>query len=56
MEIFPYIFSVLLTALVMRWSCLAAARKPGTPLSGLFTYRDRPGKSLPPAAKTASRR
>jgi hypothetical protein len=55
MEIVPYIFSVLLTALVMRWSCLAVARKPGTPLSGLFAYRDKPGKALPPAAKSAPR-
>jgi hypothetical protein len=46
MEIFPYIFSVLLTALVMRWSRLAAGRKPGTPVLGLFRYRDRPGKAL----------
>jgi hypothetical protein len=44
MEIFPYIFSVLLTALVMRWSRLAAGRKPGTPVTGLFRYRDKPGK------------
>ncbi|MDR3415948.1 MAG: hypothetical protein P4L83_07170 [Nevskia sp.] len=53
MEIFPYIFSVLLTALVMRWSRLAAGRKPGTPLTGLFKYRDKPGKIRQPTAKPA---
>ena len=41
MEIFPYIFSVLLAALVMWWSRLMATRKPG--------------KLLPTAAKTAPR-
>jgi hypothetical protein len=49
MEIFPYILTVLLTALVIRWSRVMAARAPGTPISGLFRYRDRPGKALPPA-------
>jgi hypothetical protein len=49
-EIFPYIFSVLLTALVMRWSRVMGQRKPGTPITGLFRYRDKPGKTLPPAA------
>jgi hypothetical protein len=51
MEIFPYILSVLLTALVIRWSRAMAARKPGTPVSGLFRYRDKPGKSLPSAPR-----
>jgi hypothetical protein len=49
MEIFPYIFSVLLTALVIWWSRSMAARPPGKPVTGLFRYRDRPGKPLPPA-------
>ncbi len=40
MEIIPYIFSVLLTTLVIRWSRVNAARKPGTKVSGLFRYRD----------------
>jgi hypothetical protein len=56
MEIFPYIFSVLLTALVMHWSRLAAGRKPDTPVSGLFRYRDKPGKVRLPAANAAPRR
>jgi hypothetical protein len=55
MEIFPYIFSVLLTALVMWWSRLAAGRKPGTPVTGLFRYRDRPGKMRRPTATSGSR-
>jgi hypothetical protein len=48
-EIFPYIFSVLLTALVMWWSRTTAGRKPGTPVTGLFRYRDKPGKPKRPA-------
>ncbi len=56
MEIFPYILSVLLTALVIRWSCLAARRKSGEPALGLFRYRDRPGKPLRPAANAVPRR
>jgi hypothetical protein len=56
MEIFPYIFTVLLTALVIRWSRLMAARKPGTLISGLFRYRDRPGKALPPTPGPAPQR
>jgi hypothetical protein len=55
MEIFPYIISVVLAALVMRWSFLAASRKPGTRVTGLFAYRDKPGWSRPPAAKPARR-
>ena len=62
MEIVPYLFSVLLTALVIHWSRVNAARKPGTPVAGLFRYRDglarppaRPAKPWRPAA-TADRR
>ena len=40
MEIFPYIFSVLLTALVIHWSRVNATRKPGEKVPGLFRYRD----------------
>lgn len=40
MEIFPYMFSVLLTALVIHWSRVNAVLKPGTKLRGLFRYRD----------------
>lgn len=60
MEIFPYIFSVLLTALVMNWSRTNATGKPGARITGLFRYRDsqvrprqqpqgyvRPGSSVP---------
>lgn len=42
MEIFPYMCSVLLTALVIHWSRVNAARKPGTKVAGLFRYRDIP--------------
>lgn len=56
MEIFPYILTVLLTALVIRWSRVMAARKPGEPISGLFRYRDHPGKALPPAPRPAPQR
>jgi hypothetical protein len=49
MEIFPYMFSVLLTALVLYWSRVTARRKPGTPVSGLFRYRDKPGKVWRPS-------
>ena len=59
MEIFPYIFSVLLTALVIRWSRLHAADKPGTKVTGLFRYRDslvrptmRRSRFAPPDATT----
>lgn len=55
MEIFPYTVSVLLTALVIHWSRVSAARKPGTKVSGLFRYREslarpivRASKSTPP--------
>ena len=51
MEIFPYMFSVLLTALVLHWSRLAAQGKPGTPVSGLFRYRNKPGKAWRPSGR-----
>jgi len=54
MEIFPYMFSVVLTALVLHWSRLAAGRRPGTPVTGLFRYRDRPGKMRLPTATAGS--
>ena len=56
MEIFPYLFCVLLTALVLHWSRVMARRKPGTPVSGLFRYRDKPAKVFPLAAKPVDRR
>ena len=53
MEIFPYMFSVLLTALVIHWSRVSAARKPGTRVTGLFRYRDIPGRDVAaPAPKS----
>jgi hypothetical protein len=62
MEIFPYMLSVLLTALVIRWSRVNAAAKPGTKVPGLFRYRDNligpagpPPKSRPFAATAAGR-
>ena len=55
MEIFPYIFSVVLTALVIWWSRTMAARKPGEPVTGLFRYRDRPGKPPPSATPPRTR-
>ncbi len=54
MEIFPYIFSVLITAWVIHWSRVMAARKPGTPLSGLFRYRESIARPAPRKAKFAS--
>jgi len=52
MEIFPYIFSVLLAALVIRWSRVSAALKPGTKVPGLFRYRDIPLSSKAPRLKS----
>ena len=54
MEIFPYIFSVLLTALVIHWSRVNAARKPGAKLTGLFRYRDITVRPKPRPAKFAA--
>ncbi len=62
MEIFPYMFSVLLTALVIHWSRVNAVLKPGTKLPGLFRYRDnlaRPvarGSRFTASGMTADRR
>lgn len=53
MEIFPYFFSVLLAALAIGWSTATARRKPGTPVSGLFRYREMPAPSASPPAKSA---
>jgi hypothetical protein len=63
MEIFPYLFSVLLAVLVIYWSGANAARKPGSKLTGLFRYYDtiapsaparRPGHARPPCATSRS--
>jgi hypothetical protein len=47
MEIFPYLFSVLLAVLVIYWSGANAARKPGSKLTGLFRYYDTIAPSAP---------
>lgn len=55
MEIFPYIFSVLLTALVIHWSRANALRKTGTKVTGLFRYRENLARPVPRASRfTAS--
>ncbi len=42
MEIFPYLTTVLLTLLVLHWSVRNVDRERGTPVFGLFRYRDQP--------------
>lgn len=43
MEILPYTIGVVLFTLAIYWSAANTAAKPGTPVFGLFRYREAPG-------------
>lgn len=59
MEIGLYLLDTLLTTLLLYWCVTNSRRKPGTPVSGLFRYRDAADPAATPAPKrpgTAARR
>ena len=53
MEISLYIVDAFIAVLLLYWMAKMGKRKPGTPLTGLFAYREEPaGKvaaAVPPA-------
>ena len=40
MEVVPYFLSIIVTVVALYWSAAQFRRKPGTPLTGLFRYRE----------------
>ncbi len=40
MEVIPYFLSIIVTIIALYWSAAQFRRKPGTPISGLFRYRE----------------
>lgn len=40
MEVIPYFLSIIVTIIALYWSAGQFRRKPGTPITGLFRYRE----------------
>jgi len=56
MEISLYVFDAVMALLLFYWMSKVAKRKPGTPLTGLFAYRETLTSDPPAATKNDPRR